>query len=117
MKSYSIILLFIFSNLQSNSAQSHYDSRLYNDNFRSETGQIKTICPCEAANFFSNRQNMYANRPVIISQNCPQYTLAYTNNRAITEGFTFSNFFKRFKRKRKVTYPKDSHIIIPLVRN
>jgi hypothetical protein len=110
MKNYTIILFFLFSNLQASSAQSHYDSRLYNDNPRTETGQIKTICPCEAAKFFNGRQSMLSNRPVIISPNCPQYTLAYTNNQA-SQGFTFADFFRRFKRKRKVTYPKDSHII------
>jgi hypothetical protein len=116
MKNNTLILFFLILNAASSVAQDKYDSRLYNDNLRIETGQIRSICPCEAAKFFSNRQNMYVNRPVIFSQNCPQYTLAFSNNRQ-TEGFTFSDFFKRFKRKRKVTYPKDSHIIVPLVRN
>ena len=115
MKNYAIILLFLFSNNPSNNAQSHYDSRLYNDNSRTETGQIRTICPCEAAKFFSGRQNMLSNAPVIISPNCPQYTLAFSNNTA-SAGFTFSDFFKRFKRKRKVAYAKGSHII-PLAGN
>lgn len=110
MKNYTIILLFLCANLQSNTAQSHYDSRLYNDNQRSEIGQIKSICPCEAAKFFNGRQNMMSNRPVIFSQNCPQYTLAYTNARA-SEGMTLADFFRRFKRKRKVAYAQGSHII------
>ncbi len=92
------------------SAQIHYDNRQYTTSERTETGYIRTICPCEAAKFFSGAQNRFYNRPVIISQNCSQYTLAYNNNQA-SEGFSFADFFKRFKRKRKVVYPKDSHII------
>jgi hypothetical protein len=110
MKNNTLILFFLIINAASSVAQDKYDNRLYNASQRTETGQIRTICPCEAAQFFSNRQNMYANRPVIISQNCPQYTLAFSNN-TTSEGFTFADFFKRFKRKRKVTYPKGSHII------
>ncbi len=110
MKNYTIILFFLLYNSLLSLAQSHFDSRLYNQNQRTESGQVRSICPCEAAQFFSNRQNMYANRPVIFSQNCPQYTLAYSNNRA-SEGFAFADFFKRFKRKRKVKYSKGSHII------
>jgi hypothetical protein len=110
MKNYTIILFFLFTNLQASNAQSHYDSRLYNENQRSEIGQIKTICPCEETKFFNGRQSMMSNQPVIISQNCPQYTLAFSNNTA-SEGFTLSDFIKRFKRKRKVTYAKGSHII------
>jgi hypothetical protein len=97
------------------SAQSHYDNRQYTTSERTETGYIRTICPCEAAKFFSGAQNRFCNRPVIISQNCPQYTLGLSNNQA-SEGFSFADFFKRFKRKRKVTYSKGSHII-PLVQN
>ena len=117
MKNYTILLLFLCSNLQSNSAQSsHYDNRLYEASPRTETGQIRTICPCEAAKFFSSREDIIGRRPVIISQNCPQYTLAFSNNRSTSEGFSLSDFFRRFKRKRKVTYPKGSHII-PLAGN
>ncbi len=110
MKNYTTILLFLFTHVQTSSAQSHYDSRLYNDNQRSEIGQIRTICPCEAAKFFNGRQNMMSNRPVVFSQNCPQYTLALSDNKAY-KGFTLADFFKRFKRKRKVMYAQSSHII------
>jgi hypothetical protein len=110
MKNYTIILLFLFANHLSSVAQSPYDYRLSNDRQRTETGAIRTICPCEAAQFFSTWQNRLSNRSVIISQNCPLYTQAFSSNRA-SEGLTFSDFFKRFKRKRKVTYSKGSHII------
>jgi hypothetical protein len=110
MKNYTIILFFLLLNSLSSIAQSHFDSRLYNQNQRTESGQIRSICPCEAAQFFNSRQNMYTNRPVIFSQNCPQYTLAYSNNTAY-KGLTLAEFFRQFKRKRKVKYSKGSHII------
>ena len=110
MKNYTIIPLFLLTHFQTGTAQSHYDNRLYNDNQRSEIGEIKTICPCEAAKFFNSRQSIMSNRPVVFSQNCPQYTLAYSNDSAY-KGFSFADFFKRFKRKRKVVYAQGSHII------
>jgi hypothetical protein len=110
MKNYTTILLFLFFNLQASSAQSHYNSRLYNDNQCTSTDQIWAILPYEAAEFFNNWQNMLSNTPVTISQNCSQCPLADTNNRAF-DGFTLSDFFRRFKRKRKVTYSKGAHII------
>jgi hypothetical protein len=116
MKSYTIFLIFLFINAAPSVAQDKYDYRLYNGLQRTETGQIKTICPCEAAKFFSSREDIIGRHPVIISQNCPQYTLAFSDNRSASEGFSLSDFFRRFKRKRKVTYPKGSHII-PLLQN
>jgi hypothetical protein len=115
MKTHTVITALFVGICLNLSAQEKFDNRLYNAPLRSETGQIRTICPCETAQFFNTRQNMYPNRPVIISQNCPQYTLGVSNSRAF-EGLTLSDFFKRFKRKRKVSYSKGSHII-PLVGN
>ena len=98
MKIYTLILFFLFTH-QLSFAQGQY----------TESAPIQSICPCETAKFFSNRQNVQAMRPFNFSSNCPQYVATFSN--VAPEGFRFSHLFKKFKKKRKELYAKGSSII------
>jgi hypothetical protein len=99
MRIYKLILFFLSLNPLFSFAQGQY----------TESAPIKSICPCETAHFFNNRQNVQAMRPFNFSSNCPQYVATFNN--VSPEGFRFSHLFKKFKKKRKELYAKGSNII------
>jgi hypothetical protein len=95
MKKINLCLLFLLTSCITIYAQRQYGEIL----------PMQTMCPCETAKFFRSRQDIQMTiNPFNMSRNC-YIPLAVPVS---SEG---GYFFKKRKKKNKVSYPKGSHII------